>query len=197
MTDNEILAALRAGKRELAWNYMYKNWRHKWIFVIKKLGGTEEEAHSAMSEAVESFEKAVTKPEFKLNDASLSTYLTNWICNQWKWYTAKKMRPLKMTPVEEKHFRQEPNHTIEDIMMTKECEELLDQVLTSIGERCRKILKLYGERTSMKEIAEIMGFQGGSDTAKNEKHKCIKKLENYVQNKPDLYHSLINCIPHG
>ena len=49
--------------------------------------------------------------------------------------------------------------------------------LQSIGDPCKSLLQLYYyKRLSMTEIGTLMGYKN-SDTVKNQKYKCIKRLQ--------------------
>ena len=47
-------------------------------------------------------------------------------------------------------------------------------------EQCREILSLYVVKTSMKEIAEIMGYTQ-EQSAKNALYRCRKKLKKWLE----------------
>ena len=53
----------------------------------------------------------------------------------------------------------------------------VNQALQSIGDPCKSLLQLYYyKRMSMTEIGTLMGYKN-SDTVKNQKYKCIKRLQ--------------------
>lgn len=57
----------------------------------------------------------------------------------------------------------------------------LDNGINSIGDPCRSIIQLYYyKKLSMKEITAIMGYKN-SDTTKNLKYKCLKRLQSALQ----------------
>lgn len=57
----------------------------------------------------------------------------------------------------------------------------LDAVILSIGDPCKTLLQLYYyKRFSMSKICEIMGYKN-RDTVKNQKYKCIKRLQKLIK----------------
>jgi RNA polymerase sigma factor (sigma-70 family) len=56
--------------------------------------------------------------------------------------------------------------------------EILTEVLTTLGDPCNKILtSFYYQNRSMEEITAEMGYKN-ADTTKNQKYKCLKRLQN-------------------
>ncbi len=53
----------------------------------------------------------------------------------------------------------------------------MNQALTGLGDPCRSIIQLfYYKKMSMDDITALMGYKN-SDTTKNLKYKCIKRLQ--------------------
>ena len=53
----------------------------------------------------------------------------------------------------------------------------VNETLQSMGDPCKSLLQLYYyKRISMSEIGDLMGYKN-SDTVKNQKYKCIKRLQ--------------------
>ena len=73
---------------------------------------------------------------------------------------------------------------------------VLDETMARLGERCHAILRLFMERYSMREIAEIMGFAGGEQVAKNEKRKCQERYETFLNENPAIK-KYIQHLRHG
>lgn len=194
MTDAQILTALRRGgaARELAWEYMYKKWQVAWLRKIKEAGGSAEEAHEALNSVCMHFENAVISPGFELRTATLSTYLTICIYNRWMKTKGKNPKPEEMEDNRIWDFMESMDQKI----ARQECRTLLDELLSALGERCKQILTLFSERFSMEEIAVVMGFKG-ADTAKKEKYKCLRRMEDYLQTRPGLSAALNDCYKHG
>ena len=103
-----------------------------------------------------------------------------------------------------KHFRQkevqvrhEPivqslhtyDQTPETVFLSKERKEIVKQLLDSLDEKCRLILRKWMLKFSMTEIAQEMGFKNEA-VARNVKRRCFRKLLDQIEAKPELHQSL-------
>ena len=58
----------------------------------------------------------------------------------------------------------------------------VDNMLHNMGDPCKSILQLYYyKRFSMTEVCTQMGYKN-SDTVKNQKYKCLKRLQKLLKN---------------
>lgn len=196
MPDSEILAALRAGgaAREAVWKFMYLRWRGIWLSKIRDAGGTADEAHEAHAEVHRAFEKTVIAPGFQLHSAKLSSYLTTCVFN--RWLKDKGRRPKEAETLEEHHL-QGFAENVEATILEEECQKALDMAMNLVSLRCKKILVLWAEGYSGDEIAAEMGFEGGAETTKKERYKCMKKLIEQLKTHAQLTAWLQKCRDHG
>ena len=67
---------------------------------------------------------------------------------------------------------------------------LFQQHFLRLSEDCKKILQLFLAKTSLKEIAEIMGFKT-EKYAKTRKFMCKEKLKNAIINDPNFKKYLV------
>ncbi|MFA4864355.1 MAG: hypothetical protein WC605_11375, partial [Bacteroidales bacterium] len=68
---------------------------------------------------------------------------------------------------------------------------LFQQHFLKLSEDCQKILQLFLGKTSLKEIAEIMGFKT-EKYAKTRKFMCKEKLKNSIINDPNFKKYLVD-----
>lgn len=182
----EIIEALRRGgyDREQAWEYAYKSWRDKAMGVIFKMGCSKNEALEIFGEVAMPFEEAVRKPDFALKSATLSTYFIRCVINRWLERRGKKSGEMELLEFEDRHVR-EVAESVEAQIDHSELAQLLDQSLSHISDRCKKILVMFMNGYKMQEIAEAMNF-AGAQIAKNEKLKCQSKYEDFLRQNPSL-----------
>jgi RNA polymerase sigma-70 factor (ECF subfamily) len=70
------------------------------------------------------------------------------------------------------YVNEDPDSEYEDQL------QLASQALEALGEPCKSLLELYYyNELNMEEIASQLGYKN-SDTAKNQKYKCLKRLQN-------------------
>lgn len=185
--DQEIIEAFRLGgqARERVWYFINKEWRDQVISTIVSKGGTSSEALEAQQEIAVPFEWRVRRSDFILRN-KLSTYFIK--CVYYRWLGIKKMeRDSKTEEFEDIHIA-EFVESVEQEIVKKEKDNMLDDILSLLGDRCKKILLYYINRYTMVEVAENMGF-ASEHVAKNEKKKCKDKLSLLLRENP-LYKNL-------
>ncbi|NNE30451.1 MAG: sigma-70 family RNA polymerase sigma factor [Saprospiraceae bacterium] len=102
--------------------------------------------------------------------SSLKTYLFSIGRNKFLEQNRKSSRVLRI--VAEESLVANPTTVRDDSQIIK-----LRSALHSLGDPCSKLLKLfYYQKASMQEIAIQLGYKN-SQTAKNQKYKCIKRLK--------------------
>lgn len=191
-TDQDIIESLRAGgtKRAQAWEYMFKNWRGRYLQKIHKIGGNDDEADEALGLMCVSWERTVTKQDFQLHSATLAWYFDRSLINAWK-----KLRIQKgLSPVSLDEDNGVLSKLADDIIfIDTEIQDILDEVLEkAIGADCRIILVLFASGYSMEEIGQKTGRT--ADSAKNQKCRCQLSLKKYFEEHPDKKNDLKKVI---
>lgn len=75
--------------------------------------------------------------------------------------------------------------TPEHLSLKEEQKQILDKLLSNLGEKCQKILELWKLSYSMEEIAEQAGLENAG-IARRQKYKCYKKLLRNIDDMPNL-----------
>jgi len=195
-TDDDLLDALRrgGGARERAWEFICKNWRGVWVGTVVNRGGTPEDADEAFQSMYIKFQGAVTDPDFVLHSATLRTYLVQSVLNEW----VRQRRPRPSTPGVAEPGPQFPEGQAERADKDIRREELtkaVDALINTLGKRCRRILRMFGEGYGMDEIAEAEGWKDTKKVKKEEKarkkkYECQEKLKKHLQENPGLANHL-------
>ena len=96
-----------------------------------------------------------------------------------------KYQALNLNKIKYKIANHEINNSIEYYVLTDEDEEteknhLLQKAVAAVeilGDPCKSLLQLfYYEQMNMEDITVLMGYKN-TDTTKNQKYKCIKRLQ--------------------
>ncbi|MEZ4942166.1 MAG: sigma-70 family RNA polymerase sigma factor [Saprospiraceae bacterium] len=178
LTDEKIIHLLRAGGkgRDDVWYYMFKNWRHAYSQLILKRGGTQEEVDEALCQIAFSFEKRVLAAD-KMPVENLCGYLVQCVLNAWR---KRKMgeTALQDNPGDLSHPNTEPS--AEELLIAKEQNARLDQLLNKLGPPCQQILTLWASDYSMKEIAQILQLDN-EVAVRKKKYKCLQKLKDLYE----------------
>lgn len=195
-TDEELIQALRqgGGTRQKAWEYMYKSWTGVWERVVCDLGGNPDEANEAFHEVAMTFEKVLRKPEFQLKTAALKTYLVTCVKNRWLRKRRKQTREPSNPTREELEIRDVVDD-LERQLMKDDLRQSVDHLLNTLGERCRRVLRMFSQGFSMEEIAAAEDWKDAGK-AKKEKYECQEKLKNYLRDNPDIAQHLKDLL-HG
>lgn len=170
MTDQEIIKAIRKGKREKAIKELYKEFP-KIRANILSTGGDEEIARELFHDSLILIIEKVNKPDFELS-SKLSTFLYG--INRFLW--KNELRKRQRSP--ELEWKDTLILTADDVGYNEEKEEkikALNHILNQVTEKCKKIFELfYYKKESMTTIAEKLGFTS-VNSAKTQKYKCMEK----------------------
>lgn len=187
-TDQQIMEAFRSGgkEREGVWRYISENWSGYCCgTAIRRTKCEAREAKEAFSIACLGVDKRIrttTGYDF-LGTASLKTYLTSATIRE-VWHVIGQRK--KDSGDEEINLQSEGKaEDLSNWFRQKSCREILEKALANIGERCKKILLLFKDGFSMKEITKEMGF-GNENVAKTEKWQCQERFKAYLRANPHI-----------
>jgi len=187
-TDDELIQAFRQGnpERRRAWEHIYKNWHGAWVSQVVQRGGTPGEADEALSGVAIPFERVVTAEGFRLERATLRTYLVTCILREWA--RQRQKEPPPSSPIEPNDLKGAVE-SVDKRVMRGELKTAVDALINILGERCRRVLRMFGQGDSMEKIAEAEGWKD-ADKAKKEKYECQTKLKDYLRDNPALANQL-------
>lgn len=178
-SDADLITAIRAGgaERELAWKYIYYEWRGYYLKPVLSAGGKPEQADEVLGLVFRNVEKEILKPDFELREATFATYLTKVVYREWVRFKQKEGRYQQMVAPEEQAT---PVLSDEDIGHQLMLREKLKKV-EAMGDPCRTILLMKGEGYSNEDIAAVLHFS--VQHIKNTAVDCRKKLINLLGGK--------------
>ncbi len=123
------------------------------------------------------FDKNVRAGKFK-GESSIKTYIVT-IAKYMVFNILKKnQREVQVDPIDLK-AHEHPVEVYQEVQ-SDERKRLVKKLMDNATEQCREILSLYVVKTSMKEIAEIMGYTQ-EQSAKNALYRCRKKLKKWLE----------------
>ena len=175
MTEEAIFQRIVEGdEKALAW--VYKKYYKLITKMVISNSGSLQEALDVYQEGLVVFWQKSRSGKFKLT-SRIGTFLYGVCQNIW----FKELNRRKRTEHSEEDF-EAPDDTAE-----KEREKLVEMCLDRLGERCKKILMLYYfDEVSMQQIAAELHF-ATTDTAKTQKYKCMKKLEEMIKESKKVF----------
>lgn len=184
--DKTLIQAIKNGQqlRERALKEIYTNSKFKSKvkqFILSNSGNLQD-AEDMIQEGIIVLDKNIRNDKFK-GESSLDVYLTS-IC---KFLWMNQIR--KKTKVNLSDDFKSMNLVASDhpgtVLLEDEKNEVLEQLLDSLGKKCKRVLSLWKLSYSMPEIAEIMGLSS-EGMARKTKYNCMKKLKAAVVANPSI-----------
>ncbi|MFD3002036.1 RNA polymerase sigma factor [Pontibacter toksunensis] len=183
-TDEAIINGIRRDD-ERALAYLYKLYFPMISHLILNNSGTDDEAKDIYQEGVIVFYEKIRGNTLELN-CQIKTYLYSVCRRLWLKRLAEKGRYAVKVEDSESFLPVE-----EDTQHHEEQERqfgVMGESLEQLGEPCRSLLEDYYIRMqNMQDITEKFGYTN-SDTAKNQKYKCLQRLKKlfFATYKPEV-----------
>ncbi len=150
---------------------------------VRRNSGTPQDADDLIQTVVLNFIKAVRSGQYRPQQGvGVGAFLYTLCKNHW--LNALSQRQRIMMRETEFYETSSDVHAIEGADAHLEEKEEMEYYLRQfdkLGERCKQLLTAQRrDGLSMKEIAELMGFEN-ERIAINEKYKCLQKLKNLLK----------------
>jgi RNA polymerase sigma factor (sigma-70 family) len=189
ITDAQLIAAIKgkAEERDQALKQFFhnKSLQETVIHYVLNHGGNAQDGEDVYQDTVILFDRGVREGNFK-GQSTLTTYFVG--IAKWRWVSHKRKFNRYSELKADSHDM--PDDTIAARMVEGERRNIIDRVLTELGEKCKKILTFYKLSYSMEEIAEKMGLSS-PEMAKKNSYECRKKFEVFVLNNAE-YKEVLN-----
>lgn len=193
--DSELVTNLRSGQRmDETIKAIYRAYFETLSWYVMQNSGSREDAEDVFQEVVLAFIDLVQKDKFR-GESTVKTFL--YSLNRHTWLNELKRRGRALAR-EEKYEkgREITEQDTAHFIAGRESRQEVHNLVASLGETCRRILLLfYYENLSMKEILEATDYEN-EQVVRNKKYKCLKQLEEILNEKPHLKQTLKNLL-HG
>jgi RNA polymerase sigma factor (sigma-70 family) len=186
-TDEAILDGLKKRDSGII-RYVYKEYYPTIKFLITTNSGTETDAEDVFQDALVVLFKKIAREDLILT-SSFKTFLYSICRNLWLQRLDRRVFSNEFLEMEDLSELQE-NLYLEQPEEEQDKYRLFQQHFLRLSEDCKKILQLFLAKTSLKEIAEIMGFKT-EKYAKTRKFMCKEKLKNAIISDPSFKKYLI------
>lgn len=181
-TDEAIVEGIKLRDSSVI-RFVYKEYFPTIKYLITTNSGTEIDAEDVFQDAlVIIFRK--TGEEGLILTSSFKTYLYSICRNLWLQRLDRKTFSSEFLDSDNLEDLQETIH-FEFTDTESEKYKLFQQHFLKLSDDCQKILRLFLEKTSLKEIADVMGFKS-EKYAKTRKFMCKEKLKNRILNDPNF-----------
>ena len=184
-SNRELVSSILAGGIPLkkAMEHLYRTSRKSVVAYVLKNSGNENEAEEVLHEGIIRLVEGILAKKIN-HKTNLKKYLFR-ICTNY-WIDQKKYGKKILTDDYSKliaKFMSEDNPLV--IFTRREHQQLIREMLGSLGENCRKLLVWStGEGIPMKDVASRLGFKN-AESAMTQKNKCKKKLISMIHKRPD------------
>jgi RNA polymerase sigma factor (sigma-70 family) len=186
MSDSDLLNLVRSGDPS-GLSFVYEKYRREFINWVRKFGRCDADDASEFYQAtILIFYENVSNGKLSELQSSLKTYLfgigKNLVMQEYrKNVRREKVRAEYLIELHVRSTTQELQQEEMDLALVHRCFE-------RIGDPCNTLLSLfYFHQKSMEEITDELGYKN-TDTAKNQKYKCMERLRKLVEDeRPSNY----------
>lgn len=183
---NEILDGIRYRNDEILHHVYHENYPGVRSFIIENSGNSQD-AKDIFQEGLVIIYRKVASEELTL-ECSFNTYIFSVCRLLW----LKELEKRKSEKMNQKDLRSyldlQSDLNFDDTEQEKY--SLYQKHLSLMDPDCQKVLTLYYDGVSIRDITRIMGFASESYT-KKKKFMCKEKLIKRIKSDPD-YNSIIN-----
>ena len=185
-TDDQFLAAINSGgqNRQAALRAIYgdNELKRKVIQFVRNRQGNADDGQDMFHEGIIVLDRNIRESKFR-GEAPLKGYLYS-IC-RFLWMNQLRKQAHTTQGAETILANEADEYTPEITLIAQERKDLLNALLSQLGERCQRILELWKLSYSMEEIAASLGFTS-ADMARKAKYRCHLSLVELVQQNPEM-----------
>jgi RNA polymerase sigma factor (sigma-70 family) len=191
--DIELIAAIRDKKTlNQAILFIYQQYSDTVSSFIIHYGGSRQDAQDIFQETTVAFIDIVENGKFRM-EASIKTFLVSIARNIWFNDLRKKERSGQREKMFENN-REQKEMDVSQFIGDRELKQQLSELLSQLGEPCRKILLLfYYESLSMKEMLDHLPYEN-EQVVRNKKYKCLLQLTEIIKGHPQLAKQISELI---
>ncbi len=184
LVDQDILTAIRSGRDEQkALEILYRVLLPKVKMICKRYKAKDVDAYDIFQESVLKLYDYVKTSRFN-ESYSIESFVLVVAKNKVIDILRKAKNKIE---VELEDFKTPSDLIVSnDQLIIKEKSDIINQLFSSIGEKCKELLLLSKyDRRSMTEISHLMGFKS-ENSAKTQAYKCKQKLIKSLESNPSL-----------
>ena len=173
-SDEQILKGILRHDN-LILQYIYKQFYYNINYFIKKNQGSDDDANDIFQEAVIIIYRKIKENDLIFEKSSFKGYLFT-VCRL-LWLKQLERRRIEKEKLNDSLPYQDDlyDDSLNELVIKNERYGLYQKHFSSLSTDCQKLLQLFFEKVSLKEIATVMGFKS-EKYAKKRKFKCKELL---------------------
>ncbi|WP_170970970.1 RNA polymerase sigma factor [Ilyomonas limi] len=193
-SDAELISALKhPTEMDVAISLIYKEYYALLENYVINNKGSKEDAADIIQETIVAFIGIVEQDKYR-GDASIKSFLYAITRNLWLAELRKRSSADNRNRIFEKAKDDTEQATIQHLVQ-REYFAVIQQFFEKLGTKCRQLLMLvYYEDLSMSDIVQQMPDYQNEQVLRNKKYKCMKQLEQMIQNDQSLRTQLKNAL---
>jgi RNA polymerase sigma factor (sigma-70 family) len=173
-SDEQILKGILRHDN-LILQYIYKQYYYNINYFIRKNQGSEDDASDIFQEAIIIIYRKIKENDLIFEKSSFKGYLFS-VC-RFLWLKQLEKRRIEKEKLNDSLPYQEDlyDDNLNELVEKNERYGLYQKHFASLSTDCQKLLQLFFEKVSLKEIAMVMGYKS-EKYAKKRKFKCKELL---------------------
>jgi len=173
-SDEQILKGILRHDN-LVLQYIYKQYYYNINYFIRKNQGSEDDANDIFQEAIIIIYRKIKENDLIFEKSSFKGYLFT-VCRL-LWLKQLERRRIEKEKLNDSLPYQEDlyDDSLNELVIKNERYGLYQKHFGALSTDCQKLLQLFFEKVSLKEIATLMGFKS-EKYAKKRKFKCKELL---------------------
>ena len=196
-TDDEIVHALgNSREMDAAIGFIYKNYYGLLEYYVVNNKGTKEDAADVIQETIVAFIEIVENNKYR-GDASVKSFLYSITRNLWLSELRKRNSADNRNRIFEKGKDEIEEEAVSQLIKS-EYHKAIQDMFVRLGEKCKQLLTMvYYEDLSMKDILDKTTDYQNEQVLRNKKYKCMKQLEQMIEDNQDLKIQFKNALKHA
>lgn len=173
-SDEQILKGVLRHD-SLILQYIYKQYYYKINYFVKKNQGSEDDASDVFQEAIIVIYRKLKENDLVFQKSSFAGYLFS-VC-RFIWLKQLEKRRIERQKLNDTLPFQENlyDENLVELVDKNEKYGLYQKHFATLSPDCQKLMQLFFEKVSLREIAKIMGYKS-EKYAKTRKYKCKEIL---------------------
>ena len=173
-SDEQILKGILRHDN-LILQFIYKQYYYNINYFIKKNQGSEDDASDIFQEAIIIIYRKIKENDLIFEKSSFKNYLFS-VC-RFLWLKQLEKRRIEKEKLNDSLPYQEDlyDESLNELVTKNERYGLYQRHFGDLSSDCQKLLQLFFEKVSLKEIALVMGYKS-EKYAKKRKFKCKELL---------------------
>jgi RNA polymerase sigma factor (sigma-70 family) len=196
-SDVELVNALKhPNEMDAATRFIYKEYYGLLENYIINNSGNKEDAADIIQETIIAFIEIVEDNKFR-GDASIKSFLYAITRNLWLAELRKRSSSDNRNRVYEKAKDVTEQAAVQHLEH-REHFAVIQNLFDKLGSKCKQLLMLvYYEDLSMNDIIKQMPDYQNEQVLRNKKYKCMKQLEQLMQQDESLRTQFKNALKHA